>query len=145
MLTVCPAHGWCMIDHHRSPMAISGDREFCNAPANAGKCYVRVSVDQPNQPFDHRAAPLSDVRPSPDDPFHDRTRTARLRSSHFRVPEMRQRSHDDHFERSNGFQHTRLACGRVEIAEVATATDHRNRPGLNPQFWSRQDLIPPLC
>jgi hypothetical protein len=94
--------------HRRPPMAFPGDREFGSAPAWQGSPHVRIQVS-----FRYRAASLPEVPRTADASFKNRGRTIRIRIPDIRLPEVRPRSHHDHFQRPEGFQAARLAFRRT--------------------------------
>jgi hypothetical protein len=108
-----------------APLAVSGDREFGNAPAQTGKRYVRISACSINLLFPYRLAPLPKVPRTPHASFENRGGTVRFRIPHVRLPEVQSYAHDDYFERSDGFEYAWLASGELN-APTHVATMNRS-------------------
>jgi hypothetical protein len=134
----------------RLPWAVSGDREFGNAPARSGMRYVRISARFIDLPFryrvPYRAAPLSKVPRTPHASFENRGGTGRFRVPHVRLPEVQSHSHDDYFERSDGLEHAWLAPGDLK-ARPTPATMNRStgdafRPPSRIRYWIKCRMRP---
>ena len=107
-------------------------------PPHAGKCDARISVIGFDASFHHRATALPEVRADADAAFRSRARTEWIRLSNIRVPEVRSCSRDERIAGSNAIRHARLACRRIEAADVRRVVSClRSTPAPRPgrKLW----------